>query len=87
MRNVTDTQLYIAIGIPTIAVLVGMLINGMQFNALNARMASMDSRTGGLETCMTHLESKFDMRFDMLIGKVVDIDNRLTRLEARFEHN
>ncbi len=76
----TDVQLYLALGIPTVAVLVGMLINGMRFSALNGRIGSLENR-------MTLLESKFDMRFDMLISKVVGIDNRLTRLEARFEHS
>ena len=32
---------------------------------------------------VSNLENKFDTRFDMLLGKVVDIDNRLTRMEAQ----
>ena len=64
------TQFYIAIAIPTLAVLAGILVNVTQFGTLSARM--------------THLEAKFDTRFDMLLSKVVEIDNRLTRLEERF---
>lgn len=75
----TDTQLYIAIGLPTLALLLGVMFNGALFLALNSRMSTLDSR-------MTSLESKFDVRFDMLLSKVVDIDNRLTRLEERLEH-
>ena len=67
----TDAQLYLAIGLPTIAVLTGIIINGMQFHnvaaALNARMGSVETR------------------LDMLIAKVMDFDSRLTRLEERME--
>lgn len=66
----SDTQFYLAIAVPTLAVLVGILVNVSQFGAVSTRM--------------THLESKFDTRFDMLLSKVVDIDNRLTRLEEHF---
>jgi uncharacterized protein YdcH (DUF465 family) len=31
---------------------------------------------------LIHLEQKFDTRFDLLIDKVIEIDNRLTRIEA-----
>jgi len=65
----TDTQLYMALGIPTLAVLVGILINSMQFHhaaaSINAR--SPASRPGS--TCY--------------FGKVMDFDGRLTRLEER----
>jgi len=46
-----------------------------------------DTRLGGLgdkfDARVGSLEYKFDQRFDMLLGKVVDIDNRLTRMEAQ----
>jgi hypothetical protein len=65
----TDTQLYTALGIPTLAVLVGILINSMQFHhaaaSINARLASVETR------------------LDLLLGKVMDFDGRLTRLEER----
>jgi hypothetical protein len=65
----TDTQLYMALGIPTLAVLVGILINSMQFHhaaaSINARLTSVETR------------------LDLLLGKVMDFDGRLTRLEER----
>jgi hypothetical protein len=81
----TNAQLYLAIGMPTLAVLVGILINGLQFHAqigaLSARLTtvetSFNARMASLETRMMNLETKFDL----LMGKVIDIDNRLTRLE------
>jgi len=66
-----DSQMYLAIGLPTIAVLTGIIINGMQFHnvaaSLNARMSSVETR------------------LDMLINKVMDFDGRLSRVEERME--
>ena len=81
----TDAQLYLAVGGPTLAALIGLLVNGALFLAINARLSSVDSRMNAIENRMTAFESKFDARFDMLLSKVVDIDNRLTRLEAQQE--
>jgi hypothetical protein len=69
---VTDVQLYLAIGIPTLAVLLGILTNVIQWNAMNARFNSLEARFNGL-----------DIKFDTLTGKVIDVDNRVTRIEAK----
>lgn len=45
-----DTQLYLAIGIPTIALVLGMTGNGFLFNALSARLSSLEARVASLET-------------------------------------
>jgi hypothetical protein len=45
-------------------------------NSFDARLASMDNK-------LTTIEGKFDTRFDMLLSKVVEVDNRLTRIEAQ----
>ena len=82
----TDTQLYLAIGLPTFALLLGVMFNGALFLALNSRMSAIDSRLSTLDNRMAALESKFDVRFDMLLSKVVDVDNRLTRVEERLDH-
>jgi hypothetical protein len=95
--QVTDLQLYLAIGIPTFAVLVGILMNAVQYSGLNARFngvdsrfASVDSRLSSVETRISNLETRMDARFnnlevkfDTLTGKVVDINNRVTRIVAK----
>ena len=68
----TDIQLYLAIGIPTLAVLAGILTNAVQWNSVNARLNSIDARFNVL-----------DVKFDTLTGKVIEIDNRVTRIEAK----
>ena len=75
----TDVQLYLAIGMPVLAVLAGMPVNSVAVNSINSRL-------GSIETRLTSLESKFDTKFDILTGKVIELDNRLTRLEERLKH-
>jgi hypothetical protein len=72
----TDTQLYLAVGVPTIALVLGMIGNGLLFNALSARMS-------GLEARMLALESSMNTRFDLIMGRLADLDTRLSVLENR----
>ena len=84
----TDTQLYLAIGIPTIALVLGMIGNGYLFNALSARMSSLDhglsgrmssldssvsARMGSLENRMLALETSMNTRFDLIMGRLSKI--------------
>jgi hypothetical protein len=84
---VTDTQLYLAIGIPTIALVLGMIGNGYLFNALSARMSGLDSsvsaRMSSLESRMLALETSMNTRFDLIMGRLSDVDTRLSVLEDR----
>jgi hypothetical protein len=72
----TDAQLYLAIGLPTVVLALGMIGNGFLFNALSARMSSLEAR-------MLALETSVNQRIDMLIGKVAGLDTRLSVLEDR----
>jgi hypothetical protein len=72
MSSVTDVQVYLVIGIPTVAVLIGILTDVIQWNAVNARFNSLDARF-----------NKLDVKFDTLTGKIIDLDNRLTRIDPK----
>ena len=72
----TDTQLYLAVGVPTIALVLDMIGNGLLFNALSARMSSLEAR-------MLALESSMNTRFDLIMGRLADLDTRLSVLEDR----
>jgi hypothetical protein len=93
LRSMTETQLYFAVGIPTLAVLVGILINSMQFHgaaaSINARISSIETSINGrissIETSINARLTSVETRLEMLIGKVMEIDTRLTRLEERWE--
>ena len=102
---VTDVQLYLAIGVPTFAVLVGILMNVVYQNAVNSRFSSMEARFSSMENRLSnfeartdarfnHLEARMDarfngleMKFETLTGAVVDLDNRVTRIEAKLGIN
>ncbi len=71
-----DLQLYILVAIP----LVGILANTGLFIHLSG---TMNTRFAGLESKMDSRFERVDARFDTLMGKVVEIDNRLTRVEDR----
>jgi len=79
----TDQQLYLAIGIPAVIAILGILVNVGYFVALNARVASLENR---LDSRINTMEQKFDMKFDLLTGKVIELDNRIIRLEERLKH-
>ena len=74
--QVTNVQLYLTIGIPTFAVLMGTLMNGFLYSALSARVSSLEARMLALETTVT-------TRFDLLMSKLMEMDNRLSVLEDR----
>ena len=79
----TDQQLYLAIGVPAVIAVLGILVNVGYFVALNARVASLENR---LDSRINAMEQKFDMKFDLLTGKVIELDNRIIRLEERLKH-
>ena len=86
----SDQQLYLAVGLPTVVALIGILVNISYFVAISARFGALetrlDGRINGLETRINGLESKFDTKFDLLVGKIIDLDNRLVRFEERLKH-
>jgi hypothetical protein len=94
----TDTQLYLAVGIPTIALVLGMILNGLLFNALSARMTTLENalfgrmttldtavsgRMSSLEARMLALETSMNTRFDLIMGRLSDLGTRLGVLEDR----
>jgi heme exporter protein D len=76
-----DSQRYLAVGLPVFAVLMNIISGVVQHSAVMARFAGMDNRFSHMDNRFTNM----DARFDTLTGKVVEIDNRLTRLEAILE--
>lgn len=70
----TDIRLYQAIGVPILfnAALIGVLVayvNGLN-NGLNARMAAVEAR-------MLNLENTFTKRFDLLMGRLTDLEKEI----------
>lgn len=45
-----------------------------------SRMDALGSRMSGIESRMTALENTLTTRFDLIVGWLMDLDTRLTRL-------
>jgi hypothetical protein len=76
---VTEQQLYLSIGIPSLVAILGILVNVSYFLVINARIQSLENR---LDTRIGSMEQKFEI----LTGKVIEMDNRIVRLEERLKH-
>ena len=65
----SNVELYLTIGTPAFAVLIGMLMNAVPYNSVNARFSSMDARfssseirVSNLDNRVTRIEAKLDIR-------------------------
>jgi hypothetical protein len=74
--QMTNTQLFLAIGIPTLAVLIGFLSTMVQISTINVRIGDLVAR-------LSALEQKVDQKFDFLMQKFYELDNHLLRIEDR----
>ncbi len=74
----TEQQLYLSIGVPTLVVLIGILVNVGYFVTINGGINSLETRLDGRI-------NSFEAKFDLLAGKVIDVDNRLTRIEEQLK--
>lgn len=83
----TDLQLYILVAIP----LVGILANTALFVNLATRMdtrfasleAKVDTRIESLDSKVEGIKSKMDTRFDLVMGKLSELDTGVAVLEDR----
>lgn len=90
----TDTQLYLAIGVPIIAIMLGMLFNHIRIGDVHTRINDMrdllraEIQTSREQTRADTAELKGEMgelktMLKVLMGKVDEMDTRLTRVEER----
>jgi hypothetical protein len=77
-------QLLFAAGFPTLVVLLGILLNRQDAGSLRAELKS---EIGGLRSELRSeiggLRSDIGGRIDMLTGKVIELTDRVSHLEAR----
>jgi hypothetical protein len=86
----TNVQLYLATGVPLVAILISMSLSLIQIGGIRGDMRVMRAE---FREDMRGMRSEFRdemraLRGDLttLTGKVIEIDNRLTRIEERMEH-
>ena len=70
----------LAVLIPTLTVLVGILLSRSEYSKLDARMGAMEGR---LDSRMTALASRFHADMLMVIGKLTELEVRVARLEGQ----
>lgn len=75
------TQTILTVGMPTLAVLVGILVNNSRLGDLKSYM---ESRFAEIDRRFESERRVNDVHFKMILGKIEDVDARLTRLEERF---
>ncbi|MDP2996298.1 MAG: hypothetical protein Q8N47_02345 [Bryobacterales bacterium] len=86
----SDMQFFVSVAVMPITtiiiVLIGVLLNNSNMNNrvndvmahIGALRAEIDRRFAAIERRLDSVEAKIDL----LIGKVIEFDNRLTRVEA-----
>ena len=68
----TNAQLYLAVGLPVLAVLSSLVLSMLQISGIRDEMRQ-------IRVDMNH-------GFEMLAGRVNDLSDRLARVEERLEH-
>jgi hypothetical protein len=75
----TNLQLLLAIGIPTLAVIVSMIQNNGRFNAIEARIGSIEARIGGIDGRLISIEAdlrRFFQELGRLAGRIESLEQR-----------
>jgi hypothetical protein len=86
-----STQLALSVCVPTLAVLVGILINNSRLGDMNSRLSDMHSRLDDMNSRLGDLRAHMDDRFDDIkdiwrseLHRVEEVlDARLKHLEER----
>lgn len=71
----TDTQLYLAIGVPSFVALIGILVNIGWFIAFSARMNLFESRLSAVEVQVSGLKTLMDI----VLKKLDELDAKIHR--------
>jgi hypothetical protein len=78
----TDAQLYLAIGLPSVVALIGILVNIGYFIALNGRMTGLEGRMTVLETRLSGLAEQGAAQkalLDIVLKKLDELESRSHR--------
>ena len=76
----TNEQLDLALGIPLLSVIVSIAVNVALYIHLAGRVEKIGDN---LYDRMDRLGESLNAKLDVLTGKVIDIDNRVVRIETK----
>ena len=75
----TDHQLYIAVGLPTVTALIGILVNIGYFVVINGRLTSLETRVSALGERMAVVETSLAFLregFTILNAKLDELEKK-----------
>jgi len=89
-----EVQTLLTVGVPTIAVLIGILVNNSRLGDMNSRLGDMNARLNDSNERIGDLRVHFDGRIDEIketwraeLRRVEEVlDARLTNMEHRMAH-
>ena len=72
----SNIQLLIAVGLPMLALAFGLYLNDRRFEAISTRIDDLRTDLGGRIT-------RVETSVDNLTGKLVELDNRVIKIEMK----
>ena len=83
----SNVQLLIAVGLPMLALAFGMYLNDRRFEAINGRIddrfETLSRRIDDLRTDLGGRLTRLENAVDNLTSKLVELDNRVIRIETK----
>ena len=76
----TNTQLLLSIGIPSLLIVLSYLANDKRFSAVESRMDRLEGR---VDARIDKLEAKIDQRFDNLTSHIISLHERVAVVESK----
>lgn len=73
----TNVQLYIAVGLPVLAVITSLIISLVQISGIREDIRELRSNEARLLERIDRLAERLAEKLDVLTGKVIHIDNRV----------
>jgi len=77
----TNNQLYLAIGLPCMTIMASLIISLVQISGVKYSIRELREDLREIREDIRSLNAKFDI----LIGKVAELDTRLSIIEERFK--
>jgi flagellin-like hook-associated protein FlgL len=79
----SNVQLLITVGLPMLALAFGMYLNDRRFEAINGRIDDVNRRIDDLRTDLSARLQRVEIAVDNLTSKLVELDNRVIRIETK----
>ena len=80
---VSNTQLLITIGLPMLALAFGLYLNDRRFEGISTRIGDINARIDDLRTDLGGRITRVETSIDNLTSKLVDLDNRVVKIETK----